>query len=60
MPITLCKHDRQIERCEECTPKKNGHDQRLLPGECDLCGKWSGGLREGVCLSCVSFYRLTV
>lgn len=21
-------------------------------GECDLCGKWSGDLKEGLCIEC--------
>ena len=28
------------------------------PGECDLCGEWSGRLVDGVCASCRDRYKL--
>lgn len=28
------------------------------PGNCDLCGEWSGRLVSGVCASCRDFYKL--
>lgn len=28
------------------------------PGNCDLCGQWSGRLVRGVCASCRDRYRL--
>lgn len=56
--VTLCRHDRRLQECEECTPKVNGHNPHLTPGDCDLCGEWSGTLRDGVCAGCVEFYKL--
>ncbi len=28
------------------------------PGECDLCGEWSGRLVDGVCAPCRDHYKL--
>ena len=28
------------------------------PGDCDLCGEWSGRLVDGVCAPCRDRYRL--
>lgn len=28
------------------------------PGECDLCGEWSGRLVDGVCAPCRDRYKL--
>lgn len=28
------------------------------PGDCDLCGEWSGRLVDGACASCRDLYRL--
>lgn len=28
------------------------------PGDCDLCGEWSGRLVQGVCARCRDKYRL--
>ncbi len=35
------------------TPIKPGK-----PGECDLCGEWSGRLVDGVCAPCRDKYKL--
>ena len=29
-----------------------------IPGDCDLCGEWSGRLVEGVCAPCRDRYRM--
>jgi hypothetical protein len=29
-----------------------------VPGDCDLCGEWSGRLVEGVCAPCRDRYKL--
>jgi hypothetical protein len=29
-----------------------------VPGDCDLCGEWSGRLIEGVCAPCRDRYKL--
>jgi hypothetical protein len=29
-----------------------------VPGDCDLCGEWSGRLVEGVCAPCRDKYKL--
>ena len=29
-----------------------------VPGECDLCGEWSGRLVRGVCAPCRDRYKL--
>ena len=32
--------------------------QKGVPGDCDLCGEWSGRLIDGVCAPCRDRYKL--
>lgn len=60
-----CRPEIRTPQCDRpgCHPpaKRNGHNLNepgLKPGDCDLCGNWSGNLDEGACQGCVAFYKL--
>lgn len=38
--------------------KIDGEIQPGIPGDCDLCGEWSGRLIGGACAPCRDKYRL--
>lgn len=47
---------------EEAKARKRAQERYELPsgdpGECDMCGEWSGRLIKGVCAPCRDRYRL--
>lgn len=57
--------DRQLERDEQwdkaSIDKIRGQAAQIPvgnPGECELCGEWSGRLVNGVCAPCRGRYKL--
>jgi hypothetical protein len=57
--------DRQLERDEALEAARLGlvrAQAKLIPegkpGDCDLCGSWSGRLVRGVCAPCRDKYKL--
>lgn len=42
--------------CEGMTTIDPG--KNLTKGDCDLCGRWSGDLKEGACRPCRTRWRL--
>jgi hypothetical protein len=54
--------DQEIERslAESIRNARMGQDyfQAGAPGECELCGEWSGRLVNGACAPCRDKYKL--
>jgi hypothetical protein len=49
----------EIEKEEEARRKRLKYDlPEGNPGDCDLCGEWSGRLVKGVCAPCRDKYKL--
>lgn len=40
------------------TERGKQYDQPGAPGECELCGEWSGHLVRGACAPCRDRYKL--
>jgi hypothetical protein len=57
--------DRQLDRdapWDEAMIKKTREEAAKIPvgrpGDCDLCGEWSGRLVNGVCVPCRDLHKL--
>lgn len=49
----------QREREESLAPKRQPYVlAKGEPGDCDLCGDWSGRLISGMCAPCRDFYKV--
>jgi len=46
------------DRCIKQARNKASAIPKGEPGECDMCGEWSGRLVDGVCAPCRDRYKL--
>ncbi len=51
-------NDQAEKRLELLIKRASKPLQKGVPGDCDLCGEWSGRLIDGVCAPCRDRYKL--
>lgn len=55
---TLVSMEREQQLRDQARPADPYHPPAGKPGDCDLCGEWSGRLIEGACAPCRDLHGL--